>query len=87
MVYLDNLPDFIEELNCYARLRVNSVYLIHLLTTYAPGVQKYGLEYSGSLQEILDFFQMDYLESGIIYSPKSSDPNSQGTYFVARVSG
>ena len=84
---LDHLLDFIEELNSYARSRVNPVYLRHLLTTYAPGVQKYGLEYFSSLQEILDFFQMDFLESGIIYSPKSSDPNSQGTYSVARVSG
>lgn len=84
---LDSLPDFIAELNSYARSRVNPVYLIHLLTTYAPGVQKYGLEYFSSLQEILDFFKMDFLESGIIYSPKSSDANSQGTFFVARVSG
>lgn len=43
--------------------------LIHLLTTYPPGVQKYGREYFTDLSGILDFFGMHYLETGSVQHP------------------
>ena len=44
-----------------------SVYLIHLLMTYAPGVQQYGRDYFTNLDEIKRYFGFEYLESGLVH--------------------
>ncbi len=82
---LDHLADFKERLQIYAAARERPTYLIHLLTTYAPGIQKYGADYFTDLDGIMAFFDLDYLESGFISVPRSDDPLSRGTYFVARI--
>ena len=73
---LDFLDDFIVNLKSYAKYK--QVYLIHLLTTYDDGVQKYGKDKFSDLDGILKYFDMNYLEYGYIQSG-----NSQGTFFVA----
>jgi hypothetical protein len=73
---LDFLDDFIVNLKSYAKYK--QVYLIHLLTTYDDGVQKYGKDKFSDLNGILKYFDMNYLEYGYIQSG-----NSQGTFFVA----
>lgn len=60
---LEDLPAFLT----FIRRELPHVYLIHLLMTYAPGVQKYGKEYFTSLDEIKTYFDFDYLESGLVY--------------------
>lgn len=82
---LDHLSDFIERFRSYAQRRNRPTYLIHLLTTYEPGVQQYGLEFFTDLDGILNYFGLDYLESGFVSTPRGDDPHSQGTYFVARI--
>ena len=82
---LDELDQFLDQLRKHARKRDRPTYLIHLLSTYAPGVQEYGLNYFTDLDGILKYFDLDYLESGFISSPRPDDPHSRGTYFVARV--
>lgn len=56
------------------------VLLIHLLTTYAPGVQKYGRDKFTNLEEIISFFDMNVEESGEIHL---ADGGSR-TFFAAR---
>jgi len=82
---LDDLDSFIKNLKKAKKQRKKSVFLIHLLTTYAPGVQKYGVDKFINLDEILRYFNMDYLEYGLINTPREDDKKSQGTYFVAKI--
>ena len=84
---LEHLAGFKERLQAHAARRDRPTYLIHLLTTYAPGVQKYGTDFFTDLEGLLAYFNLDYLESGFISVPRSDDPMSRGTYFIGRVSG
>ena len=58
---LDKLDDFIRFLRCYEK-----PILMHFLTLYPKGVQQYGREKFTTLEEILDYFQADYDEFGLI---------------------
>jgi SAM-dependent methyltransferase len=82
---LDDLEKFIRELKAYKNERNKPTFLIHLLTTYAPGVQKYGADKFTNLEEIKKFFGMKYLETGFIQTPREDDPFSQGTFFIAEL--
>ncbi len=62
---LPQLRDFLD----FLRSELPDTKLIHLLTTYAPGVQKYGSDYFTELPGILRFFGMDYLETGQVNHP------------------
>lgn len=62
---LDQLVDFRE----YIKKELPDTFLIHMLMTYDSGVQTYGREYFTSLNEILIFFDMQYLESGSVNIP------------------
>jgi 2-polyprenyl-3-methyl-5-hydroxy-6-metoxy-1,4-benzoquinol methylase len=82
---LDDLEEFIKNLKLYSSQINKSFYLIHLLATYAPGVQKYGKDKFTNLDEILKFFNLNYLEYGYIKTVTKFDEDSQGTYFVAKI--
>ena len=82
---LENLDTFMHKLKGFAKLKQNPVFLIHLLNTYKPGVQKYGLEKFKNHGEILKYFNLDYLESGYIETRRPDDPHSGGSYFIAQV--
>jgi len=82
---LDDLDGFIKNLKKLRKERKKPIFLIHLLTTYAPGVQKYGADKFNNLNEILQYFNLDYLESGFICTPRKEYENSKGTYFVAKI--
>ncbi|MBE6442018.1 MAG: methyltransferase domain-containing protein [Desulfovibrio desulfuricans] len=72
---LDKLKEF---LHFYGRLK--NVYLLHLLTFYAPGVQKYGRDYFSNFEELLHFFDLYYEEYGQIFSASNMNSHS---YFLA----
>ena len=58
------------------------VYLIHLLTTYPEGVQKYGKGSFTNLEGIKKYFAMNFLEFGEIgYSDFHGEKR---TYFIGR---
>ena len=82
---LSELDNFLFELNKYSKTRKTPTFLIHLLATYAPGVQKYGREKFTTHEEILNYFKLDYLESCFIKTVRPDDPNSQGSYFLAKL--
>lgn len=83
---LDHLPAFLERLRRHASLRGRPTYLIHLLATYSPGVQQYGKNYFTDLTGILKYFDMNYVESGVITGYSDRREESIGTYFVANLS-
>jgi SAM-dependent methyltransferase len=60
---LDQLRGFLD----FLRQEMPSVYLLHLLHTYAPGVQTFGTEYFTDLAGIKTYFGMRYLESGEVH--------------------
>lgn len=60
---LNELAAFVE----FLKRELPDVYIIHLLMTYAPGVQQYGKEWFTNLDEIKAFFGFDYLESGLVH--------------------
>lgn len=62
---LDNLKEFIE----FLKRELPNTFLIHMLMTYEPGVQKYGSDYFINLNGILSYFNMIYLESGSVNLP------------------
>jgi SAM-dependent methyltransferase len=82
---LDEIDAFIKNIRNYRSERGRPVFIIHLLQTYAPGVQKYGSEKFTNLSEILDYFKFNYLESGLIQTVNEDDSISQGTFFIAEV--
>lgn len=73
--HLDKFKKFLAE-------ELPKTYLIHLLTTYEKGKQKYGTEKFTNLAEIKNYFSMNYLESGEIFLEPS--PKGSRTYFVGR---
>lgn len=82
---LPQLREFLTNLNEYRTKLREPIYLIHLLTTYTEGVQKYGNDYFTDLSGILDYFNLNYLEYGYVVSGKEYDSESRGTFFVAKV--
>jgi SAM-dependent methyltransferase len=57
---LEPLRGFLD----FLRSELPDAYLLHLLTTYPPGVQKYGADYFTDPAGIRKYFGMRYLESG-----------------------
>ena len=82
---LDELDALLANFKQMSRARQRSLYVIHLLTTYAPGVQEYGTEKFTNLSEILEYFDLNYLESGLIQAGGENSNSSQATYFVAKI--
>ena len=81
---LPKLDEFIKKLKNYREKFSEPIYLIHLLATYPPGTQKYGSEYFTDLEGILRYFNLDYIESGIVFHGRDF-LNGGGTYFVAKI--
>lgn len=75
---LDKLDIFMD----YLKRGKERKLLIHTLTTYPPGVQKYGIEKFTCLDEILKYFNLDYEEFGSMTYKENS---STRTYFAAFV--
>ncbi len=82
---LDDLDLFLKFLRKQREIRKEPVFLIHLLTTYPSGIQQYGVDKFTNIEEILEYFQLRYIESGFIKTPREDDENSQGTYFVGEI--
>ncbi len=81
---LEDLDEFLIRLKQYSKHSKTPVFLIHLLATYEPGVQKYGADKFTNLEEIIKYFNLEYLEYGFVKTVTSFDDKSQGTYFVAK---
>jgi SAM-dependent methyltransferase len=79
---LPKLKSFLEGIKRIKKETNEPVYLIHLLTTYADGVQKYGSDYFTDLDGILNYFSLNYVEYGHIFGGKDY-VECQSTYFVA----
>lgn len=82
---LPQLANFLQNLQKHREDIDEPIYLIHLLTTYAHGVQKYGSEYFIDLDGILSYFGLNYLEYGYVVGENGYDSESRGTYFIAKV--
>jgi SAM-dependent methyltransferase len=76
---LDNLDTFIHKL----KARSKPTALIHLLTTYPAGEQRYGSDKFTNLEEILNYYGLNYINQGIIKNPDSPNSNSGLTFFSA----
>ena len=76
---LEQLPAFIE----FFKRDLPDIYLIHLLATYAPGVQQYGRQYFTNLDEIKRYFGFEYFESGIVHC----NDGDFRTWFLGRPPG
>jgi SAM-dependent methyltransferase len=74
---LDKLDRFLA----FLKTEIPDTWLIHLLTTYPSGVQKYGREKFTDLPGIMAYFNMNYLESGIV-TPKGD--GCSRTWFAGR---
>ena len=82
---LPKLRIFLKKLKEYKKINDEPIYLIHLLTTYPKGVQKYGKDYFFDLEGILKFFKLEYLESGYFVSGKNYKHQTKNTFFIAVV--
>jgi len=75
---LDKLDHFID----FLKTEMPNTYLLHLLTTYPKGVQKYGKDKFTNLQEIMLYFRAEYMEWGEISYPEMD--GCKRTYFLGR---
>jgi len=82
---LDDLNRFIKNLSLHNDHRKKPTFLIHLLTTYPPGVQKYGADKFTNLDEIKKYFNLNYIEYGCTQRPVENGPLSTATYFIAKI--
>ena len=73
---LDDLDRFLE----FLKKEMPNTLLIHLLTTYPKGEQKYGVDKFTTLSEIKDYFGMKYFEWGEI--EKTEMNGCKRTYFA-----
>lgn len=73
--------DKIDEFIVFIKKEFPSIYLIHLLVTYKPEVQKYGTDKFTNLSEIMKYFGMKYIEWGEIY--KVNDDTIK-TFFIGQ---
>lgn len=76
---LEKLDNFLQ----FLRKEFPYTYLIHLLTTYAVGIQKYGNEKFTDLKEIMSYFEAQYLEWGEISYPEMN--GCTRTYFLGQL--
>ncbi|MEO5370050.1 MAG: class I SAM-dependent methyltransferase [Magnetococcus sp. DMHC-1] len=77
---LDKLDRFIEYLKEYHPLS----YMIHILTVYPSGDQKYGVDKFTNLSEIMSYYKFRYLEWGEI--SRLEGGGCKKTYFVGQIS-
>jgi len=75
---LEKLDKFIN----FLRTEMPNSYLIHLLTTYPLGVQKYGTEKFTNLEQIMSYFGAYYLEWGEMSYPEMD--GCKRTYFLSQ---
>lgn len=73
---LDKLDYFID----FLKNEMPNTYLIHVLTTYPPGVQQYGKDKFTNLKQIMDYFGAQYYEWGEISYPELY----KRTYFLGK---
>ncbi len=78
---LDNLHGFLGRLSQFADNRSKPTWVIHLLNTYPPGVQKYGRDFFTDLDGILEYFNLDYIEAGYVASSPTSELVHKDTFF------
>jgi SAM-dependent methyltransferase len=57
-----------------------NTFLIHVLTTYPPGVQKYGTDKFSNSKQIMNYFNMNFLEWGEVVLPEGLTRN----YFLGK---
>ena len=75
---LDKLDEFIDMI----RTNFPNTYIIHLLNFYPAGQQKYGIDYFSNLDQLLDYFDMNYIEFGSITKPFHG--RCSRSYFIGR---
>jgi hypothetical protein len=73
---LNQLQAFLE----FLRTELPQTYVLHLLSTYPPGVQKYGADYFTDLPGIKRYFGMKYLESGEVHQSEVTRTWFLGTW-------
>lgn len=78
---LDELDHFIN----FLKTEMPHLLLIHLLTTYEKGEQKYGAEKFTNLEEILNYFDINVVEYGEVYRPCAGGGGSR-TFFAGTYS-
>jgi SAM-dependent methyltransferase len=73
---LEPLRGFLD----FLRTELPNTYVLHLLHTYPPGVQRYGVEFFTDLPGIKRYFGMKYLESGAVDVPGGTRTWFLGTW-------
>ena len=80
---LDKLKIFLEACQAYANQMQAPLYLSHVLTTYPKDTQKYGVEYFSTHNEILDYFNLDYI---VEREFQAQIDGATGSVFIAKIS-
>jgi len=76
---LDKIDDFVD----FFKRKMKNIPLIHLLTVYPKGIQKYGRDKFTDLKGIMKYFGMEYLVWGEIHSSE----HGHRTFFLGRYKG
>ena len=81
---LDELKDFID----FIKKDLKHTNILHFLTIYPEGEQKYGKDYFTNLDEILNFFDANYIEHGQlgIFGGKQSMSLPEISFFLGNYS-
>lgn len=72
--------DRLEAFKKYLKEQQNQIILVHLLTFYESNKQTYGKEFFTNMDELLHFFDLNYIEYGII--TKLKPQKSIRSYFL-----
>ena len=82
---LDDLDKVMKSLKEYASVLGKPVYLIHALSMYPRGVQRYGVDKFHDLETLKVFFNLEYLECAS-FDVFQKDTKSTCTLFLAKLS-
>jgi len=82
---LVELKAFLERLSKFAENKSTDTFLIHLLNTYPPGVQKHGRDFFTDLDGILSYFNLDYIEAGYVATLPTAKNVHKDSFFLARI--
>jgi SAM-dependent methyltransferase len=82
---LDDLREFLGGLSKFAKNKSTNTFLIHLLNTYPPNVQKYGRDFFTDLDGILGYFDLEYIEAGYVATLPTANEVHKDTLFLAKV--
>ena len=84
---LEVLNEVLQNFRDFAASAAHDVFLVHLVALYPPGVQKYGVDFFTTHEEVLRYFGLSYVETAALTRESHGEvtQKSMASAFLARL--